>query len=331
MADEKVRLELLKDLGLDNDSNWQDATLEELVNYRMEVPFYHFWYWEYQKRNPEYQEEYYSRVKPQSIEDRFLNALGDRIEKSNKIIFDYLTNKLRDDHQLCDPQIGPTSSEILQSLADGTFERKEPIPFFWTADIGLAGYKIEYRWVYNEFIKSAQIEFSCDPRADPKLISDHMQKILKWAKENTDKANELFFKQYDGKYVTQYMDHIKEIANEENLSRSEAMQKIDAKYPEWRKEWMFLYSKKTLRDIRFLQPPANGKKRFTETDIPRAIGIWLWDYWQENNCYKSEAIEKFLESFDTKALDLEEKIPNKYYNYLNITDRCIKECEVLPL
>ena len=305
--DEKARQRLLEDLGLEDDPNWKNASFQELVNYRREVPFYHFWYWEYQRRNPEYQEEFKN---------------GDK-------------KQFRKDHVLCDPQIGPTSTEILKSLCDGTFERKEPEPRFWYTQIGKDRHHVQVGWSFDEGAENNQtkISITCDPDLDHNLLLDYFKNILKWAEEHKPRAEELFKKQYDGKKVQDYMKHVNKVAEEQGIFSSEAIKIIDKKYPNWRNEWLEIGGWRTFTDIKF-QEPQEYKPR--GSDEQRAIGLWLWDYIQNNSqhkrCTQNQAIGQLKNEFGHYGLidgylNSDHRIIKRY---IKLTDDCISEGEVLP-
>jgi len=61
----------------------------------------------------------------------------------------------------------------------------------------------------------------------------------------------------------------------------------------------------------------------------RAVGLWLWDYINENNCKANDAIRELCSIFpDNYSFD---EIDRKFQTRLKDTEKCIAAREVLPL
>lgn len=275
MDEGKSKQELLEMLGLDDDPAWQNASIKELASYRRIVPFYHFWFWEYQRRNEGYKKEFINSSKTKT--------------------------KLRDDHILCDPSLGPLPSEIIEALCDGSFERREPKPFFWLCDIGLGGYQIEYKWSFDKYTDEPKIDISCCPTFDSRIMAEHCRMIFVQAREDLEKAKKLFQKESYEKKELSWDEHI------------------------------WLHGKHMVRDLSLLEPPANGKRRPKDSDEKRAAGLWLRDYLQEAGGSKAQAIRNFRKSFPLEKIGLEDTPERKFYVYLDNAEKCIQKCQVLPL
>lgn len=74
-----------------------------------------------------------------------------------------------------------------------------------------------------------------------------------------------------------------------------------------------------------------GKSYQTRSDASRAIGLWLWDYMQENNGTAKTAILAIKEHFGTevKTLGFATTEENVYRSWLRRTKECIDACDVL--
>lgn len=300
---EDIRQRLLEWQGLKGDPEWEQATLEEVIAYRQKVPFYHFWYWEYQRRNQEY------------------------IAACSKREF------FRHDHAYCRPDVGPSSTDILNDLCKGTFEHMEPKPRFWFTNIGKDRAHIECKWTYDSWgdrgkpKRKTKISITFDPDLDKNLLLDHIQDIIDEAKKNKDRVSKIFEKEYYGRKVPEFMDFVREISKKLDVSTAKAVEIVNRSRPSWLHEWKEVSTTRTLTDLRFQQ---NQESRPRGSDEQRAIGLWLWDYIKANACTQNKAIQQLNNTFDLSLLGYAGTDYRTFKKWEKWTRACIEAADVLP-
>lgn len=77
---------------------------------------------------------------------------------------------------------------------------------------------------------------------------------------------------------------------------------------------------------------SNPEVSFKIDDTPRAVGLWLWDFMQENDCGEvSKAKDAFKQTFDYIALGFDSKEDRQYRRLVERTEDCIAKPEVMTM
>jgi hypothetical protein len=294
-------MRLLKEYGLENDKEWKNASLNELLSIRKKIPFYHFWLWEYKRRNQRYRYDYYNAK--------------DSTPKH---------------HKWCDPDVGYDPEKILQDLSSVTFERREPIPSFWNNDMNVGDNQIEFKWMYDNIEKKAKLQINCDVSFDPKKLCENIYNFLLWAQEERPYIDHLFEKKYFGWDVDQLMDYVDHQEDKYGINMEDTLFEIYRNYPEWIDEYIKTASQDSFRDIQLLQK-NDGRRKPKNSDEKRAIGLWLRDFIVKNECSQAEAIRNLRNKIDLSWLGSEKTEDRKFHHYYKVTVQCIQKCDVLPL
>lgn len=263
---------------------------------------YCFWLWEYQRRNNTYRAKYqqYANPSPPRVID---NTSFGKIytAPTEKILFEIFMIFGR---RTKDPQIGPNSQDILSEMLDGNF--KFP----------------QYTLSEMEPLFIRDTRFICRQEGvkfkHPVAEKDAIRLAINVEKEPLDPHKKL--KKIQKLVALVYYRHQIDMSMDDLLGQEHIGVDADRK--------ALLAYLEVLNDIRMERGPQKIKK---ETDVSRAVGLWLWDYTSQNEVGALEAEEEIFKQFDKLYNHKQFLETRSIRRFLNNTGKCIERGEVLDI
>ncbi|BEQ16171.1 hypothetical protein [Desulfoferula mesophila] len=295
----------------------------DIKDLRNKLEHYCFWSWEYQRRNTNYKNLFSKTREPQRTAEHQA-IINQPTNINNGLIEEDISNKIKPhDPQFAtaakiitkfkrkprDPKIGLNSDEILKKIIGGNYEYDIHTP----EELELFMFREDNFVCFQEGdIFTYPITKSLLSRPIAEINAMRLVINVNGPLSQIRKRVELA---YHKSHITEPIENLlwKDDCGDDKSKRA------------------LLAYLKVLDDCRMERVGSKRARIRPELDLPRAVGLWMWDRKNIDGIKFGVAHKKLLEQFKNAALKKPFRNLSTVSRYVRRTGICIESGEVLPM